>query len=371
MALFVPRLGKDKIETVLKPTPNKNEKFYDLPKPIGPPPYHLGLSRIIQVDKIVKSGKISFHILGDTGSTKTLDTTHMVENAMEYDFGKRDISFLFHVGDVIYNFGEADDYYSEFYEPYARYPAPIFAIPGNKDGDSRPGPNEKSLAAFVTNFCAKKQEVTVDAGDINRWPMIQPNVYWTLEAPFVTIIGLYSNVPDGGVIKQDQLDWFKQELVNAPKDKALIIAVHHATFSADDEHSGSGVMLNVLDKAFAQSHRLPDAVFSGHVHNYQRFTRELNGHEILYLVVGSGGHKLHKMQKNDNGIIQTPFKLPDRDDVTLESYCDDRYGFMRLEITADKLQGKFFSAGARHQDRFIHEKIDEFELDLHKHKLVG
>jgi acid phosphatase type 7 len=92
---------------------------------------------------------------------------------------------------------------------------------------------------------------------------------------------------------------------NAPKDKALIIAVHHATFSADDEHSGSDVMLNVLDKAFAQSHRLPGAIFSGDVHNYQRFTRELNGHGIPYLVVGSGGHKLHKMQKNGNGIVKT------------------------------------------------------------------
>jgi acid phosphatase type 7 len=110
MALFVPRLGKDKIETVVKPTPNKNEKFYDLPKPNGPPPYHLDLSRIIPVDKIVKSGEISLHILSDTDSTKTLDPTHMVENAMEYDFGKHDISFLLHVGDVIYDFGEADDY---------------------------------------------------------------------------------------------------------------------------------------------------------------------------------------------------------------------------------------------------------------------
>ena len=105
---------------------------------------------------------------------------------------------------MIYNFGEADDYYYEFYEPYAHYPAPIFAIPGNKDGDCRTGSNGKSLAAFVTNFCAKKK-VTVDAGGISRWPMIQPNVYWTLEAPFVTIIGLYSNVPNAGVIKQDQL----------------------------------------------------------------------------------------------------------------------------------------------------------------------
>jgi hypothetical protein len=73
-----------------------------------------------------------------------------------------------------------------------------------RTGDVRPDSNEKSLSAFVSNFCAKKQEITVDAGDINRDPMIQPNVYWTLEAPFVTIIGLYSNVPDGGEIKEDQ-----------------------------------------------------------------------------------------------------------------------------------------------------------------------
>jgi hypothetical protein len=52
------------------------------------------------------------------------------------------------------------------------------------------------------------------------------------------------------------------------------------------------------------------------------------------------------MRNPDNRIIKTPLKLPDRDDVILESYCDDRYGFMRLEITVDKLQGKFFSAEA-------------------------
>jgi hypothetical protein len=45
-------------------------------------------------------------------------------------------SFLYDLGDVIYKFGEASEYYSQFYEPYAHYPAPIFAIPGNKDGES-------------------------------------------------------------------------------------------------------------------------------------------------------------------------------------------------------------------------------------------
>jgi len=379
MALFVPRLGKKKLESVIQPKPNKNERFYELPKPTGKVPFHLALSSVIpnQIERIEKSGGISFHVLGDTGGTKSLESTHVVEAAMESDFDRHNLSFLYHLGDVIYKFGEASEYYPQFYEPYAHYPAPIFAIPGNKDGDVRPDSNEKSLAAFVSNFCAKKNEITVDAGDIDRDAMIQPNVYWTLFAPFVTIIGLYSNVPDGGVIKDDQFDWFKKELVSAPKDKALIISVHHAPFSADDEHSGSNTILNILDKAFTESRRLPDIVFSGHVHNYQRFTRELdnggNKHQLPYVVVGTGGHsRLHQMQKQKSANeIDTPLKFPDMDNVVLENYCDDRYGFMRLRVTADKLRGKFYSVATPHKlwDKAF-KKIDEFELDLQKHKLA-
>jgi acid phosphatase type 7 len=222
LILFVPRLGKKYIGSVTQPTPNSNEKFYELPRPAGKAPYHLALSSVVskeKVESIYNAGTISFHVLGDTGGTKTVEhvAEHVVEAAMESDFDSHNPSFMYHLGDVIYKFGEASQYYSQFYEPYAHYPGPIFAIPGNKDGDVRPGSNEKSLAAFVINFCAKKQEITVDAGDISRDAMIQPNVYWTLETPFVTIIGLYSNVPDGGVIKQDQFDWFKGELESATK----------------------------------------------------------------------------------------------------------------------------------------------------------
>jgi 3',5'-cyclic AMP phosphodiesterase CpdA len=368
--LFVPRLGKDQIKSITQPTPTKNERFYSLPEPIGKAPYHLALNSIISTDNIDKG--ISFHIVGDTGDAKIVDSIHVVETAMESDFEKHPISFLYHVGDVIYSFGEAADYYLQFYQPYKHYPAPIFAIPGNKDGDVKPGSNEKSLMAFVTNFCAKTKEVTADAGNINRDPMIQPNVFWTLDAPFVTIIGLYSNVPDGGVVKQDQFDWFKQELQDAPKNKALIVALHHAPFSADDEHSGSDVILTVLDNGFRESGRLPDAVFSGHVHNYQRFTRNLGKRQIPYIVVGTGGHsKLHYMQKQKGVPIDIPLKLPDQPNVMLENYCDHRYGFMRVHVTPDKLSGKFYSVASPHKlwDQ-TREKKDEFELDLHKHKLL-
>jgi acid phosphatase type 7 len=41
--------------------------------------------------------------------------------------------------------------------------------------------------------------------------MTQPYVFWTLLAPFVTIIGLYSNVPEGGEIHNDQIGWLAAE----------------------------------------------------------------------------------------------------------------------------------------------------------------
>jgi len=384
LVLFVPRLGKQKIETVTQPTPNKNEKFHELPEPTGKAPYHLPLNKVIpkqHIKRTSNSGSISFHIVGDTGGTKTPAAQHIVEVAMESDFDHNNPSknptFLYHLGDVIYKFGEASEYYSQFYEPHVHYPAPIFAIPGNKDGDVHPNSNEKSLAAFVNNFCAKKQEITPDAGDIDRDAMIQPNVYWTLDAPFVTIIGLYSNVPDGGVIKKDQFDWFKDELRTAPEGKALIVSVHHSPFSADDEHSGNDTILKVLDKGFKESGRLPDIIFSGHAHNYQKFTRKLdNGgkkHEVPYLVVGTGGHwKLHIMQKLNNGNqIGVPFKLLDRDDVVLEKYCDDRYGFLLVRVTSKKLAGKFYSVTSPYNLRSKAAKItDDIELDLQRHKLV-
>ena len=39
-------------------------------------------------------------------------------------------SFLFHLGDVVYDHGEDTGYHDQFYHPYKDYPAPIFAIPG-------------------------------------------------------------------------------------------------------------------------------------------------------------------------------------------------------------------------------------------------
>jgi len=371
-------LGRQKIQSVIRHKPLGNQKFQPLPQPTGMPPYHLPLDKILSADKIesiINSKSILFHVAGDTGGIKHPVPQQIVAMAMESDFNSTDINkpaFFYHLGDVVYYFGQSSEYYPQFYEPYTHYPAPIFAIPGNHDGDVAPGDRASSLSAFVTNFCAKKQQVTPDAVEVDRSAMIQPNVYFTLEIPFATIIGLYSNVPEGGEFEKKQIDWFVNELRTAPKDKSLIVSVHHPAYSVDVHHSGSKVIEETLYNAFSESGRFADIVLAGHVHNYQRFTREIDERQIPYLVVGAGGYwHLHYMQKQPNGDpIKVPYKMPDSG-VTLESYCENRHGYMIMQVTPDSITGKYFTVPRPQESwRGNTQQIDSFTLNLQNHRLT-
>jgi hypothetical protein len=110
-----------------------------------------------------------------------------------------------------------------------------------------------------------------------RKAMIQPYVYWTLEAPFATIIGLYSG-PDVPELDEDQINWFTRELRTAAADKALIVATHHFAYSASHQGRQFGVyMQKTLESAFQRSGRTADVVFAAHAMNYQRFTHTVGG----------------------------------------------------------------------------------------------
>src|SRR5262249_9085070 len=148
----------------------------------------------------------------------------LVADHMEGDFQTPDKtarpSFLYILGDIVYFFGAASEYNAQFYDPYRSYPAPIFAIPGNHDGDidyTQPNPPE-SLAAYMENFCADKPVIGRAAADVNRDTMTQPGAYWTLDTPFVRFIGIYSNVPEGGAVVPPQTQWVASELRAAKRD---------------------------------------------------------------------------------------------------------------------------------------------------------
>jgi len=372
---LLPQTGKLIVRRQPAPATRQNEE--PLPQPTGQSPYHLSLDHILPaatVQAIQSSGKLIFHIVGDTGGVKSGQDQEIVANHMEQDLAATDPTtrpaFFYHLGDVVYYYGAAGEYYSQFYDPYAHYDAPILGIPGNHDGDIDPSNPAPSLAAYVENFCAKEPQLSSEAGDSGRDAMTQPNVYWTLETQFATFIGLYTNVPEGGWMDNDQIAWFQSELSSAPQNKALIVSCHHPIYSADTYHSGSAYMGNIIDQAIQASGRIPDAVFTGHVHNYQRFTRSYSGRQIPYIVAGGGGYwHLHTMMTVNGGEIQTPYPVPD-EDATLESYCANRHSYMVVEVDGQTLKGQSFSV-PRLQESWSApaQLIDSFTLNLQTHQV--
>ena len=289
------------------------------PVPTPPPRAPLKLADIVPRDLLApfaKARRMVFHAVGDTGAsvTRAIASEAGVADAMSADLARPEApAFLFHLGDVIYNFGEAVYYYDQFYEPFRAYDRPIFAIPGNHDGIVQYGadpttPLAPTLQAFLRNFCAPTPGPSPDAGGLVRSTMTQPGAYFTLEAPLVSIIGLYTNVLEGpGVISSQggaypvlddrQLQWLTSELARLKPERArgrhaVILACHHPPVSADAKHGGSTGQAADLDHAFTASGLWPDAVLSGHAHLYQRFTRSTGQRQIPYIVAGSGGHNL-------------------------------------------------------------------------------
>jgi 3',5'-cyclic AMP phosphodiesterase CpdA len=324
----------------------------------------LGSGGAAAVRGIQNSGRIVFHAVGDTGPTTGPSSVEAVADKMVADFTEADQAevpqFLFHLGDVVYNFGEDEYYYDQFYAPFRDYQAPIFAIPGNHDGVTYTGDPAASLAAFRRNFCTDHWEKLPEAGNLSRTSMIQPSVYFTLDAPFVKIIGLYSNVlEDPGVISSegnknsrvndDQLVFLGSQLKQLAAQKykgALLVAVHHPPFTAGTQHAGSPRMLADLDAAFKAANLYPHAVLSGHAHNYQRFTRAEGGRQTPFIIAGTGGHAIDQITQVKKGSGVGPIRTPlASGNVTLESYAA-QYGYLRVVVTPTLLTVEFHEAAS-------------------------
>lgn len=307
-----------------------------------------------KIQAIQRAGQIVFHSVGDTGSVTGPATQSLVADKMVSDFNEAlaaDVpSFFLHLGDVVYYFGEATYYYDQFYEPYREYPAPILAVAGNHDGVIYARDPEPTLDAFLRNFCAPSPVQSPDSGGLLRTTMIQPGVYFTLEAPFIRILGLYSNVlEDPGVISGEngqnavldnrQVAFLTAALKRVKSDNysgAVVIAVHHPPFTGGSQHGGSPLMSQDIDSACQAAGVWPHAVFSGHAHNYQRYTRTVSGLQIPYIVAGCGGHSpLSSMR----GTYRTPYKIDAT--LTLESYDDTDHGYLRVVVNAKTMRVEF------------------------------
>jgi Calcineurin-like phosphoesterase len=358
-----------------------------------------------EVIGIINTNKrIVFHAIGDSGATSAgkkygheLSVADHVTNDCRTSAEQDRPAFLFHLGDVVYDFGEPQYYYDQFYEPFRNYPAPIFAIPGNHDSFLVPGtPSDKqALNTFIRNFCATAPAITAEAKSLHRTAMTQPGVYFALDAPFVRIIGLFSNaLEDPGVISSEtengkktwptlpdyQLDFLTAQFQQIKDEKykgAVIIAVHHPPFSyepppatstaakgkkssgAGGDHGKSTDMLRQIDTICKAQGVYPHAFLSGHAHNYQRYTRTVHFQNkdcsVPFIVCGDGGYNVKALVQGHKG---SPAQPPQ--DGTDVSYLDIRpavqagklilghsdpthYGYLRIAVDAQKLAISFYT----------------------------
>jgi hypothetical protein len=336
----------------------------------------LGPTGPTTVAAIQAANQIVFHCAGDTGATAGPKTENEVVDKLLADFtGETPAQlpqFFYNLGDIVYSFGEHKYYFDQFYDAYRDYPRPIFAIPGNHDGIVLPPPAgtgvaSDSLAAFLSNFCAPAFAHSPDAVGISRTTMIQPSVYFTLEAPLVRILGIYSNMLENpGVISTTpnpttgkptfpqltdvQLAYLTAALTRIKTEKfagAVLIAVHHPPYCFGT-HSASLTMLKEIDAICSSTGIWPHAILSGHSHNYQRYTRAIGSRQIPFMVVGNGGHGLSLINKGQT--IRTPQAMPAfaqpeaKDTVTLESYDDKNYGYTRILVDATQLRIEYHPA---------------------------
>ena len=323
----------------LHPVSHRNTSFQPLPRPLGLAPYHYDLAdRFPQVEEeCTKAGRLVFHVVGDSGGVQDGEFQNNVVERMMGDLAKpagERPQFCYHVGDVVYFTGARDDYYAQFYEPYAHYDIPIFSIPGNHDGEVDDPGAQTSLDGWTDYFMQEHPDVDPVSKDCPRVQLDLPNVYWTLITPFATIVGLYTNVPEGGSIDSVQQQWVTNEFATAPRDRALILSLHHPIYSFDSHHSGSSKMADVLENAVRDTGRVPNLVLSGHVHDYQRIEQAIAGEgPTPFVVCGNGGyHNLHAVHSKPGDAA------PDTGAV-LRYATDKKWGFLTLVIDKDTIAG--------------------------------
>jgi hypothetical protein len=302
------------------------------------------------------AGKPVSHVVGDTGGIKDAEYQDNVAQHLVNDLARPAAArpqFCYHVGDVVYFTGMKNEYYAQFYEPYAQYTPPIFSIPGNHDGEVDDPTQQTSLDGWVQYFMQEHPDVDPISKDAPRVQLSQPNVYWTLITEFATIVGIYSNVPEHGSIDATQQQWLTNEFATAPDDRALIFALHHPVYSFDAYHSGSAKMADVLENAIRDTGRVPNLVMSGHVHDYQRIDQAIAGEATPtpFLVVGHGGyHNLHKIHSEVGTVAE--------DTKAVLKYAQVCWGYLTLSIDGETIRGVSTEID---RDLQVMQTKDEFE----------
>jgi len=350
-----------------------------------------------EVAAITTQGQIHFQAVGDTGvgmNSQQPEIADAMAKEINVSHPALGPTFWLHLGDLIYGNDKQSLYVDRFYQPNMSYLRPvsgfdgmIVAIPGNHDGEVRVAADAPSLSAYWTNFCADPGTDPPLAASYNVVMPNQPGAYWYLDAPFVDVIGLYSNAGENyGLLGQNDQDTHQAEWLEATlktiasgragsQRKALLFAVHHPPYNrgllaTGFGHGGSPQMQAQLDKACASAGIWPDAVLSGHSHNYQRYLRKCSRSKgkdfsISYFVAGAGGITVQPVASNiGHSQSETP---PPGLTKSVVGYMNglQSYGYLRITVSAQTLTLTFVRLQGRQPTDF-----ETVSIDLASHGLV-
>lgn len=461
-------------ETAWTPPPGQECVEHGIWTPIPVPPPHDPKDFILKFSKVDPTedqhtkeiDRLTFHLIGCSGNYDDHTAQRHVAEVLADQTERRGTlglpgtpavpaSFLFHLGDIVYKpdapanvpagddngtetvtdkvvYNESEMTNSQFYSIYSNYKQYIFSVAGNHDGKVKNNFKHNAILHYIQNFCTPQPGKSPDNTTDGRLAMQQPYPYWRLDTHLATIIGLYTNVANGGMLDDPhgigtpQYDWLVAQLedfkaTNAKRNTphALLIALHYPPYSAasnfiqrGDPRLGPTLATNalplgtVLQSAFAKSQQWPDAVFSAHAHLYQRltYTRPAKKHgdaktsdqanektneksvQIPYLICGSGGHTIESMggQCSEQASpahppyapLFPPNGMPPTDEsVKLERYEDNHFGFLRITITPEALTGEYFVVYPGNKQPVPHDPglprlADAFRLDLKTHTIT-
>jgi hypothetical protein len=134
------------------------------------------------------------------------------------------------------------------------------------------------------------------------------------------------------------------ELVNASKDRALILALHHPIYSAYGDHPGSQYLKTIVEEATGAANRVPDPLLTGHVHDYQRLNGSINGKPVTTIVAGAGSYnqKFHRLDRHLFDPECGSYKFEDGSE-TLEKFSDFQHGYLLIDVREDKIFGSYIA----------------------------
>lgn len=263
-------------------------------------------------------GDFSFMVIGDTGEGDHSQYS-VVPAFLNSSAGSE---FTVIASDVVYPAGDVNEYVEKFFIPYAGYPRPIYAVPGNHDWLD-------GLVGFMQHFCGAEpphekfrpprrlrwgrsamlvhrifwrrprglDPETIEAagrlrGRAQSSGPPQPNMYFAIDTPKLRIVAI--DVGILGRLDHAQGQWLKK--VSAGEKPKLLIS-GKPVYSGDqmsprrilNEDPGEDGYSGLLWSVVRDPANNYVAMVSGDVHHYERHSVRLPEGRVMQCVITGGG----------------------------------------------------------------------------------